>query len=135
MLKHGIQTFGAAHKKFNDGIEELLFNYRSTPLKPNDDSPVKQLLGYNIRTNYQPCFYIPPEQLFQEMQQEQQTKPSLLYRGPYNVGVLVRKRKPIVPKGTSLFTSPFTVIEVIGNYTYCLDDHQIWNAKNLVRYA
>ena len=134
-LKHGIQTFGAAHKKFNDGIEELLFNYRSTPLKSYDDSPAKQLLGYDIRTNYQPRLYMPREQPLQEMQQEQQTKPSLLYRGPYNVGDLVRKRKPIVPKGTSPFTSPFKIIEVIGNYTYRLDDNQIWNAKNLVRYV
>ena len=58
--------------------------------------------------------HMPREQPLQEMQQEQQTKPSLLYHGPYNVGDLVRKRKPIVPKGTSPFTSLFKIIEVIG---------------------
>ena len=133
-LKHGIQTFGAAHKKFNDGIEEMLFNYRSTPLKPNGDSPAKQLLGYDIRTNYQPRLHIARDEPLNEVQQEQRTTQPIRNRGPYHIGDLVRKRKPIVPKGTSPFSSPFKIIEVIGNYTYRLDDNQIWNSKNLVKY-
>ena len=138
-LKYGIQTFEAAHTKFDEGIEELLFSYRATPLTPTGDSPAKKLLGHDIRTNYQPNTHVLTP-VAQSPSCETQPTPSQqaplpLQRGPYSVGDLVRKRKQFVPKGTSPFTSPFKVTEVLGQYTYRLDDGQVWNVKNLVKYV
>jgi hypothetical protein len=131
-LKHGVQTFEAAHKPFHEGIEELLFNYRATAPTAHEDSPAKRLFGREMRQNFQPnnCprFSSVPKQ-----QNDNHAPP--LQAGPFKVADLVRKRLQNVPKGSSPFSSPWRVTEVLGAYTYKLDDGQVWNAKNLVKYV
>jgi hypothetical protein len=140
-LKQGVQTFQASHTLFHDGINELLFNYRATAPTAHDESPAKRLFGHDIRQNFQPNNHsltqpIREMALDDAPQQEESTAGALpQFTGPFKAGDLVRKRKIHVPKGTSPFTSPFKVIAALGNYTYKLDDGQIWNAKNLVRYV
>ena len=38
---------------------------------------------------------------------------------------------PHVPKGKSPFSEPKTIIDVLGFYTYLLDDGQVWNARKM----
>ena len=38
---------------------------------------------------------------------------------------------PHVPKGQSPYSRPKTITEVIGYYTFRLDDGQVWNARKL----
>jgi transposase InsO family protein len=140
-LKQGVQTFQASHTPFHNGIDELLFNYRATAPTAHDESPAKRLFGYEIRQNFQPnnhSLIQPIREVAQDdAPQQEQSKAGALpqFTGPYKTGDLVRKRKIHVPKGTSPFTSPFKVTAALGNYTYKLDDGQIWNAKNLVKYV
>ncbi len=136
-IKHGVQTFQATHKPFSEGIEELLFNYRATAPTAHEDSPAKRLFGHDIRQNFQPNICTRTSNIHEMAAQSEQQQPTTkcAVQGLYKTGDLVRKRKPIVPKGTSPFTSPFKITAILGNYTYKLDDGQIWNAKNLVRYV
>ena len=138
-LKHGIQTFSTAKIDFATGIQELLFNYRTTSATPTGKSPAELLFGRRLRTNFQPALrptttstVTPPTNHPTDAQQQQQALPR--FRGPYQVNDEVRVRFPQVPKGCSPFSTPRRVIEVLGNYTYKLNDGQVWNARKLVRH-
>ena len=92
-----------------------------------------------MRTNFQPALrptttstVTPPTNHPTDAQQQQQALPR--FRGPYQVNDEVRVRFPQVPKGCSPFLTPRRVIEVLGNYTYKLNDGQVWNARKLVRH-
>jgi hypothetical protein len=55
---------------------------------------------------------------------------------PYQVGDLVRYKLPpiSVRKGTSPFSQPLRVIQILGRWNYRLSDGQPWNARKLSRY-
>ena len=138
-LKHGIQTFNAAKKDFATGIQELLFSYRTTSATPDGKSPAEIMLGRRPRTNFQPAFrssattaYTSSNSYVNEMQQRHNTPQ---FRGPYQVNDVVCVRFSQVPKGCSPFSKPLRITKVLGNYTYTLDDGQVWNARKLIPIA
>ena len=138
-LKHGTQTFDAAKKNFREGIQELLYAYRATSPTPDGQSPAELLLGRRIRTNFEPARRTSEEQgsiqpSTAEISQNDHQHGPARYRGPYQVNDLVRTRLPHVPKGSSPFSPPKRVVEVLGNYTYRLSDGQVWNARRLARH-
>ena len=89
-------------------------------------------------TNFQPAFRsstttacTSSSSYVNETQQQHNTP---RFRGPYQVNDVVRVRLSQVPKGCSPFSKPLRVTKVLGNYTYTLDNGQVWNARKLVRY-
>ncbi len=55
------------------------------------------------------------------------------HRGPYRLGEKVRYKLPHVPKGTSPWSKPVTITEVLGFWTYRLSSGSVWNAAKLRR--
>ncbi len=58
----------------------------------------------------------------------------VLLCGPFAIGDLVLMKRPQTPKGRSPYASPYWVIEVVGCYTYQLNDGQKWNCRRLKWY-
>jgi transposase InsO family protein len=133
-IKYGAQTFQAAHKPFQEGITELLFNYRSTGLTPNGQSPSELLCNRRMRTNYQPATRTTKK--VTNIDDTRECSPEKRsFHGPYKLHDMVRTRLPHVPKGRTPFSQPLRVTQVLGNFTYRLENGLVWNARKLVRYS
>ena len=125
-LKHGIQAFHSAGTNWNQGIQNLLFQYRATPRLAGEDSPAKIFLGRNIRMDFQ--------MNRSEPMRHTQEQEKIQKKGRYNVGDKVLSKLPHTRKGISPFSDPKTVTEVLGFWTFRLSDGQKWNARKLKPY-
>ena len=125
-LKHGIQAFHSAGTNWNQGIQNLLFQYRATPRLAGEDSPAKIFLGRNIRMDFQ--------MNRSEPMRHTQEQGKIQKKGRYNVGDKVLSKLPHTRKGISPFSDPKTVTEVLGFWTFRLSDGQKWNARKLKPY-
>ena len=138
-LKNGVQTFQG--RDFEQGIQELLMSYRAISPTPASRSPAELMFQHRFRTNAQPALRLQPAPASQPVEPGKTNEgttnsPKVRlpeFRGPYQCGDVVRTRLPHVPKGTSPFSAPRRVTRVLGDYTYELDDGQVWNARKLVR--
>ena len=137
-LKNGVQTFQG--RDFEQSIQALLMSYRAISLTPDGRSPAKIMFNRKIRTNAQPALRTQPApkpQPASDNTTDNSTETPMAghahLRGPYRCGDFVRTKLPHVPKGTSPFSAPRQVTRVLGNFTYELDDGQVWNARKLVR--
>ena len=132
-LKQGVQTFQGGN--FEGGVQKLLLSYRAIGFTANSCSPAELFLQRKIRTSAEPALrerpMFPPQPASKE-NIEISNKQHLRYRGPYQLGDMVRTKLPHVPKGCSPFSEPRQVTCMCGNYTYELSDGQIWNARKLV---
>ncbi len=138
-INHNIQTFNASRVVWLDGIRDLLLHFRATAPTPDGQSPGQLMFNRPIRLGYEivrnrkggggdslkssmptdtPGYIIP-------------VTPNKRFSGPYKLGEKVRVKLPHVPKGSSPFSTPRTVIQVMGNWTYKLSDGFIWNARKL----
>lgn len=123
-LKNGIQTFRRSRKNFYEGVQELLFNFRTTSPIENGKSPAELIFNRQPRVNFQP-------RKFQEGKKEVHEEK----RNIFKIGDLVRTRLPHVPKGLSPFSSKvFKITEILGRSTYRLNDGKIWSLKNLINF-
>ena len=137
-LKHGVQTFSTGKINFENGINELLFSYRATSPTPETKSPGELMFHRRMRTTYQPAMrpHTTPASTNittnnQPTNRQRQSIPR--NNGPYKQGEYVRTKLPHTPKGHSPFSKPHRIAKVLGDYTYRLDNGQVWNARKLVR--
>ncbi len=132
-LKHGVQAFHAAGKSWDRGLRDLLIQFRATEAGPGKQSPAKLFLGRDIRTDWMPNTS-PPLRHVEPTGKKEDDRPSppkTLRRGKYRVGDMVMTRLPHSRKGTSPFSAPKRVTEVLGYFTFRLEDGQKWNARRL----
>ncbi len=131
-IKHGVQAFTADHQSWEDGIRELLFHFRATPPADAAKCPAELFLGRPMRMDFQVPINESPSAATQPATAQPINAPcappSMFTRGPYRIGDQVLVRRPIVLIGQSPWSSPLSVIKVLGQWTYKLSDNQIWNA-------
>lgn len=136
-LKHGIQAMGET--PWTEGIRKLLHSYRTTPTSTTGKPPVELLSGRPFRTDWMPNLSKPMRQT-RELQtqhsgtkgpQDQQEHRPYLGPSQFRRGEKVLSRLPWVPKGKSPWSTPKTVIRVLGSRTFLLSDNQVWNGRNL----
>jgi transposase InsO family protein len=136
-LKHGIEA-KSENQSLQDCLSDLLGSFRATAPTASSDSPAKLFFKREIRLPFQPAIPMPMES--QPPQIQDQNPPTatntkfLKNRGPYKVSDKVLVRRPQVLKGQSPWSKPLTVVQVLGNYTYLLDDNQVWNARKMRRF-
>ena len=131
-LKYGIQTFGTS-TSWEEGILGLLKAYRLTPAKDNGDSPAASFLGHEVRGDEKPNMEPPVRRTLKpqpDLKQRTQTTHHVK-KALYKIGDRVLSKLPHVPKGQSPYSRPKTITEVVGYYTFRLDDGQVWNARKL----
>ena len=131
-LKYGIQTFGTS-TSWEEGILGLLKAYRLTPAKDNGDSPAALFLGHEVRGDEKPNMEPPVRRTLKpqpDLKQRTQTTHHVK-KALYKIGDRVLSKLPHVPKGQSPYSRPKTITEVVGYYTFRLDDGQVWNARKL----
>ncbi len=140
-IKYGVQAFRADHQTWDDGLRELLFNFRATAPRPDTVSPAESFLRRRLRLDHElPRLRKKTEEITGdetvggEKQLPKTTERPPRNRGPYRVGDRVLTRLPQVLKGHSPWSQPKVVVSVQGNYTYRLDDGQTWNARKMRRY-
>ena len=131
-LKYGIQTFGTS-TSWEEGILGLLKAYRLTPAKDNGDSPAASFLGHEVRGDEKPNME-PPVRRTLKPQPDLKQRTQITHhvkKALYKIGDRVLSKLPHVPKGQSPYSRPKTITEVVGYYTFRLDDGQVWNARKL----
>ena len=139
-LKHGIQTFKDSSLTWYDNLLLLLAHFRATAPTADTPSPAEKFFGRQARL---------PFEVIRSRRERGKDKDSSEHKsidqtetttnvlkpvvrsGPYKVGQRVRIKRPHVLKGRSPWSSPLTVIQVLGNWTYKLSDGQIWNARRM----
>ncbi len=151
-MKNAIQTFTSEGTNWDEGINRALAHFRSTAPRPDTQSPASLFLGRETRLPFQLRLRTGEEEMTtttklkatHDVTHEQHEVPELTTgatttnshlrsRGPYHVGELVVAKLPHRPKGLSPYSKPKRVIEVLGLWTYRLDDGATWNARKLKR--
>ena len=138
-LKHGVQNFSTGKIYFGNGINELLFSYRASSSTPESKNPGELMFHHRMLTTYQPATR--PRTTPASISTTTNNQPTNCQRqsiphnnGPYKQGKYVRTKLPHTPKGHSPFSKPRRIPnQVLGDYTYRLDNGQVWNARKLVR--
>ena len=137
-LKNSIQTFQG--RNFEQGIQALLMSYRAISLTLDGHSPAEIMFNHKICTNAQPALRMQPAPKPQPASDNttgNSTETPMAghahLRGPYRCGDFVCTKLPHIPKGTSPFSTPRQVMSILSNFTYELDNGQVWNACKLVR--
>ena len=132
-LKHGVEAFTSDHTSWEQGINELLTQFRATAPSPNEKSPAELMFGRSFRLPFE--IVRRPQRKSEELSHDSDCENrNLTCRGPYKRGEWVRARRAHVLKGQSPFSQPMKILEVLGNWTYRLSDGQIWNARRLRRH-
>ena len=116
-------------------------SYRAISPTPTSCSPAELMFQHRFHTNTQLALRpqpVPASQPIETGKTKEETTNSpkvrlLEFHGPYQCGDVVCTRLPHVPKGTSPFSTLRCVTRVLSDYTYKLDDGQVWNACKLVR--
>ncbi len=52
----------------------------------------------------------------------------------FRPGEQVLIKAGLVPKGTSPYRGPYTIVRVLGRYTFILSDGQCWSARHMKRW-
>ena len=134
-LKHGIQTFQAAHKTFANGITELLFNSRtshwraSAPLNVFTTAEYGQIVNHRLsRTKRTTTQRQAPRNNTEHRPTRLSWSLSSARHGTHTTFSSTQGVK--MP-----FSRSLQITQVLGNYTYKLSDGQIWHARKLVRHV
>ncbi|MCP4053487.1 MAG: hypothetical protein GY739_10540 [Mesoflavibacter sp.] len=106
------------------GIVRMKRNMRNSYWWPGMDTAIEHHVRQHSNT-----LQLPGESTLQP-RQEHHTR----YKGPFKKGQLVIYKKPHVMKGSPPYSKPKRVKEVLGNYTYKLDDETVWSARKLKHY-
>ncbi len=136
-VKYGVQAFLAENVEWNEGLRRLLAHYRATAPTPDKKSPAEIFLGHRLRLGFELRQNKHETRATQEETVQDNgdrapvTKPS---RAALRVGDLVVSRRPQYPKGASPYPEPKKVTEVVGYWTFRLDDSQLWNYRKLKKF-
>ena len=143
-IKYGVEAFTSDHTGWDQGMNELLAQFRATAPTPNSKSPAELMFGRKLRlpfevvrrqqSNPELPGVLKEDSSEDQLQRSVTTEISLTCRGPYKRGEWVRVRRPHVLKGQSPYSQPMKILEVLGNWTYRLSDGQKWNARRLRRH-
>ncbi len=127
-LKRGVEAFIAAGTRWSEGLLQLLVQYRATAPTSKESSPAMKLLGREIRLDGQPNLTPIRRHIINDSTERPRQK---LTKGRYKVGEKVLIKLPHARKGLSPYSKPHMVTEVLGYWTFILDDGKKWNARRL----
>ncbi len=142
-IKQGVEAFTTAGTKWADGLRRMLLQFRATAPTADGKSPAELFLGRRIRMDHEfrqrKIADVSPSHQGEEERGVEVTpvasKQTVKWRrGPFKRGDYVMTKKAHHLKGTSPYSEPKTVVEVIGDWTYRLSDGQRWNARKMKRF-
>ena len=102
-LKHGVQTFENSHLSWEENLNQLLAQFRSTSQEADEKSPAEKFLGRQHRLPFQIV-------RFRTRRGESGESANGHGKTLYQVGDKVRVRRPHTPKGRRPWSEPLTVI-------------------------
>ncbi len=137
-LKTAVQTLTDDGLPFEQGINTFLAHFRATAPTPVSQSPAEKFLGHKNRLRCQPSNR---ERKVKDLPKKTDgatptptTRPKLIRHSLYKKGDKVIVKLPQVRKGMPPYSKPMVVKEVIGFYTFILDDGKKHNARRLKRW-
>ncbi len=141
-IKYGVEAFTAEGVAWTEGLRRLLAHYRATSATPDKPSPAEIFLGHKMRLGFElsrrpmktTAIQVVPTESEPSPDTEALSTPVRPNRGLFKVGEKVVTKKPHRLKGTSPFSNPKTVLQVLGHWTYRLSDNQVWNARKIKRH-